>query len=266
MGMPMRPDQVFNPPPAALAPSSQTGFFIGRRVVVFGSGTSFSGVFVYDPVPGAGNLIASIASAAGTDPYNNAYDQGITTYGPGSSLTQLLNGLVTQDDNAGDEWVLAPVSISGVTYYQFQKSTGTVATAFFNSSANLIGSPPGSAGNPETWHGFASIYGSHFTDGTPAARYRFEPVGSAGQVRFSGQIKCTATSGAGTTICTLPAGYRPSETQVFLTTNDLSGAVGSVTAALGGTIEVLSTGLVNIVPSASSGNVLWLDGVTFALD
>lgn len=39
-----------------------------------------SGTFVYSGTPAHGNLIASIAPAAGTDPYGNAFPEGITAY------------------------------------------------------------------------------------------------------------------------------------------------------------------------------------------
>lgn len=41
----------------------------------------FSGLFAYSPAPGAGNLTASIAAAAGTDPYNDEYLAGLAAYG-----------------------------------------------------------------------------------------------------------------------------------------------------------------------------------------
>lgn len=40
----------------------------------------FSGLFVYSPTPGAGNLSASISAASGTDPYLNPYVAGIAAY------------------------------------------------------------------------------------------------------------------------------------------------------------------------------------------
>jgi hypothetical protein len=57
-------------------------------IIVGGSGT-FTGVFVYDGTPGAGNLIASVTNANGTDPFGNAYLKGITSYGTDGSYTQI---------------------------------------------------------------------------------------------------------------------------------------------------------------------------------
>lgn len=46
-----------------------------RRIVVV-VGTPYSGIFFYDPAPGAGNLVGSWTVQAGTDPYGNAYPAG----------------------------------------------------------------------------------------------------------------------------------------------------------------------------------------------
>jgi len=74
-------DQIHNPPAPPTPTGSAAGTFRGRLVVVFGTGR-YTGVFVYSPVPGPGNLVASVASAAGTDPYGNSYVEGFGTYGP----------------------------------------------------------------------------------------------------------------------------------------------------------------------------------------
>jgi len=90
---PRRPDQVSSPPPAATPPTSQSGLFRGRLVIVSGSG--FTGVFDYNPTPALNNLVASEAAANGTDPYGNAYLQGQTTYlqtGPTSFVALQNNG------------------------------------------------------------------------------------------------------------------------------------------------------------------------------
>jgi hypothetical protein len=57
--------------------------------------SGFSGIFGYSPGPGAGNLIFSVTAAAGTDPYGNAYQAGVTSYSAsGAFYTQLLGGLI----------------------------------------------------------------------------------------------------------------------------------------------------------------------------
>lgn len=44
------------------------------------TGSAGSGVFVYSPHPGNGNLISTITAAPGTDPFGNAYLAGLTDY------------------------------------------------------------------------------------------------------------------------------------------------------------------------------------------
>lgn len=77
---PLRPDQAaqLGVTRAGSGPAPQQDF-ITQRVVVFGTGPG-RGVFVYSPTPGAGSLVDSIASAAGTDPFGNAYLAGMTNY------------------------------------------------------------------------------------------------------------------------------------------------------------------------------------------
>jgi hypothetical protein len=47
-------------------------------LIIAASSSGFSGFFVYSPVPGHGNLVASFAAAAGTDLYGNAYPADLT--------------------------------------------------------------------------------------------------------------------------------------------------------------------------------------------
>lgn len=44
--------------------------------------TGYSGLFGYSPTVGPGNLIFSLAAAAGTDPYGNSYPQGLSMADP----------------------------------------------------------------------------------------------------------------------------------------------------------------------------------------
>lgn len=61
--------------------------FVGRIVIVSGAG---GGVFVYDPVPGPGNLIASMTDAT-HDPFGNATIVGFTSYNKVTHLAVSLN-------------------------------------------------------------------------------------------------------------------------------------------------------------------------------
>jgi hypothetical protein len=63
-------------------------------IILTEAATGFSGLFGYSPTPGAGNLILSVAAAAGTDPYGNAYQAGVTSYLPSGQFTQLQAGIL----------------------------------------------------------------------------------------------------------------------------------------------------------------------------
>jgi hypothetical protein len=61
-------------------------------------GTDFiinqSGAFFYASTPANGNLIASIASASGTDGFSNAYAEGIVSYASATTYVQTLAGFI----------------------------------------------------------------------------------------------------------------------------------------------------------------------------
>jgi hypothetical protein len=65
-------------------------------LLIVTSGGGFTGLFVYSPAPGAGNLIASVAAQAGTDPYGNAYSRGVASYAGGGTAESLLTGGLMQ--------------------------------------------------------------------------------------------------------------------------------------------------------------------------
>lgn len=51
------------------------------NLLIIQAGQGFTGLFIYSPSVGTGNLIGSWAGQAGTDPYGNAYNQNLSTYG-----------------------------------------------------------------------------------------------------------------------------------------------------------------------------------------
>lgn len=84
-----RLDQAYRPPGGAMPPGGRLPV-LARLLRIFGSSTNgSSGLFVYSGTPGNGDLIASIAAAAGVDPYNNPYQVDITSYATGSRFAQL---------------------------------------------------------------------------------------------------------------------------------------------------------------------------------
>ena len=67
------------------------------QLLIISAGGGFTGLFVYSPIPGAGNLIASVAAESGTDPYGNAYLAGFVSYAPGPpALAAVLNAAAVQ--------------------------------------------------------------------------------------------------------------------------------------------------------------------------
>lgn len=110
-----RPDQLYFPPRGGQEiPGARTPL-IARQVIVVGTGTN-SGIFVYSPTRGAGNLIATITAGPGTDPFGNAYLGGVTAYSQVATFAaaQLLGGILsfyTAGSQAGP-WVLRAL-ISG---------------------------------------------------------------------------------------------------------------------------------------------------------
>lgn len=85
-----------------------------NRVTIRG-GTVIGGESLYyDPAPGAGNLIMSIAATAGTDPYGNTFERGLAWYTStgapavqlGDDIPALLNGEqgVVAYDVPGARW------------------------------------------------------------------------------------------------------------------------------------------------------------------
>jgi hypothetical protein len=78
--------------------------------VVIVTGVAGSGIFVYSPTPAAGQLVASVTAAAGTDPFGNAYLQGIAAYSTGVGplfAAQLIGGIVQISSAASEAgpWV-----------------------------------------------------------------------------------------------------------------------------------------------------------------
>jgi hypothetical protein len=89
-----RPDQRIagtQRPGAGPAPSSSV--VVARRVIVVGPD---DGIFVYNGAPAHGNLVASITSQSGTDPYGNTYDATIASYDNVFGGVTVINGALIQ--------------------------------------------------------------------------------------------------------------------------------------------------------------------------
>jgi len=150
-GLPARLDQVDTPPPMVVAPGGNAGVFKGRLVVIFGTSSNGStGLFVYSGAPALGNLVGSIASVPGTDPYGNAYLAGLTGYfiqtpalvqsqqGSAASTTLTLN--LPHSTVAGNTLIVAAVTVGTSSNPSISAVTiGGVADNFASVQSNGAG-------------------------------------------------------------------------------------------------------------------------------
>ena len=92
---PARPPNA--PPAATLGLGVQPGTsraVIANYVIIFGAGGA---LWVYNPTPAKRNLVVSVAGEAGTDPYGNAYVEGLglyTAFGPVIELRPDLSAML----------------------------------------------------------------------------------------------------------------------------------------------------------------------------
>lgn len=84
------------------------GTFFGTDYII-----NASGAFFYSGTPALGNLTESIAPAAGTDSFGNAYVAGVASYAAGGLLSQLLNAQVVLQDQNGRQVVLNASQAAG---------------------------------------------------------------------------------------------------------------------------------------------------------
>ena len=90
--------------------------------------SGFSGIFGYSPVVGTGNLIFSLSAAAGTDPYGNAYPQGLN---------------------------LGAGAITGIDFVAYGANGGIFIYSGTPASGNLIASLSGAAGTDSYGNAYA---------------------------------------------------------------------------------------------------------------
>ena len=184
----------------------------------------------------------------------------------------------TQNDIAGSTWLSSsPNGTQSAQVQHFYKDpSGTfhtlIQTGFFGSEilgANLYATVPGTgtARNnvavAESWH--AVVLTSSFTSNAQdqAPRYRLEGIGG-GICRIDGvPYTVNASTASGTTIATLPVGYRPTIRKRATGITNYSGYT-----VPGGTLfQVLPTGaIVTGAASTAAGNQLVFDGFTFPVD
>lgn len=254
------------------------------------NGTNFilnaSGFFIYSGTPASGNLIASIASAAGTDSFGNTYLEGIVTYS-GASFAALdagnlflgiiANGYPTAGavslSGADGVFLSSPTSVSntasataalvdGLTsvtpqsaagYPHFDVGASTAGVTGWINGAWVHSTVNGGVSTAETWH-TPTFSGSWVTTGTLNGNSTFQGMqyrmDAEDNVWISGGATTTAAGGS---IFTLPSGYFNSSRRHLVPCWIFdSSAAATVTSFA----QVTETGVVNIAAS--------LTGVTIA--
>jgi hypothetical protein len=89
-----------------MAGSAWTNQLLNLLILSAGQ-TGFSGMFVYSPAPGAGNLTSSVAAVSGTDPYGNHYLPGEATYGSGFATVLQAGAVQFYTGSLAGGWALA---------------------------------------------------------------------------------------------------------------------------------------------------------------
>jgi hypothetical protein len=216
-------------------------------------GTDFdinsAGAFFYSGTPADGDLITSIASAGGTDGFGNAYLAGIVVYDsagdqvgfqvdpssgeaimiavPGGLAhmvkTPRISGASTNAGAANEaQWLImtSGTNTSGAdAALQLISEDANSAVAaqarlefggqvgLFTGPGGITACQPGQLATVETWHTFSSLSNSW----TGTLRYMFKPDNTVALESVGALGAGTLTNG--TTIATLPSGYRPTNVQ-----------------------------------------------------
>jgi hypothetical protein len=283
--------------------------------------SGYSGIFGYSPAPGPGDLVLSVTAAAGTDPYGNAYEAGVTLYSADGTINLFdthgswtaSNGNSSIDIEVGPGSVaenFTPSDVSGVTWdpgsigATIASRLGTDTPLLFLSSptndANpsedsqiiLYGAPKTSSGDvlneiqlsthrvwadadtvawvttgwikaAETWHTptFAANWAS---TGTLNGNATFRGM----QYRHDAEdnvwiLGAAVANGAGASVFTLPAGYRPpTNMRCLLPAWIFDSSAGTTTAVQ---VQVTEAGVVNAASSLTgitiaAGDQLWING------
>jgi len=233
-------------------------------VVIQASPGAFTGLFVYSPSPGPGNLIASIAAGGGTDPYGNKYPAGISTQSGG--IEAILTGNELAWDAPADHPSNLPAMFaapSAAIGNSLEITTGTGgggvtagALTLYDShaSSTVPAIPSGSPGIfvaggcplvTDTAHAVSFQNGWSNSGSGPNMTYRFNPAN--GMVELVGDMNA-GTLTSPTTIFTLPAAYRPANTHWI--TPIASGGGAGLTAGTS-RFQINPTGTVTAVGMAA---------------
>jgi hypothetical protein len=264
------------------------------NLVIIEETTGFSGLFVYSPSIAPGDLIASIAAIAGTDPEGNSYLDGITAYNRNGTDQYAVN-IGTQSEAEGAyilfECISAPWFANGLIRafltgpggsaeggaltIDCPQSTSAAATTLITLYDTVAGNSLGviagahmeinrpivlSGGNNGGWTAFNPLSnGWAVAAAGPGAQVRNLP--SPAQ---SMQLSATMTPGTtadGTTVATLPAAFRPVSTHTFPVTCDQLRviAAGPPTTTEGARFSINSSGVMSCFGIAAAATQVSFD-------
>lgn len=264
------------------------------NTVIVIAGQPNTGIFVYSGTPATGNLVGSWAAAAGTDPYNNAYPNGICSFNsidPNRNIT-LDNGTIyigppgspasageIQYTTASDFALILKSGVSGggtdsLTSVRIPHGTFGAATGSGNAcNLEVISNDPQTAADIYCTGNLYQITTGGVIEGWTAATLSgvtgdssasmlagiyTRPTGTAGLVAVTGSVHATTNIASGTVIATgLPA--TASKRAYVQCTNNLTGGGGGFSNPM---FFVDSSGQGTYYGSALvSGNTLYLSGI-----
>jgi hypothetical protein len=232
-----------------MAGSSWTNQVV-NRLIVAGSGPG-TGVFVYDPTAGAGNLIASMTDAT-TDQLGNTTQPGVTSYNPATgAFARLFGGNVNIQDAGGNPWTISAVTVSGTPYLQLISNLGGSAPLYMDAQGMLH--------HDLTWTS-ATPAGSWTNVTGQALEYKLMPDNT---VVMQGQLTIPAgVTGAANTFTTVNAAYQPSRNQPVTLTENLAASPFTGTTHVG---LIRASGNCDIFGAATNGNTLTVQ-IRYQLD
>jgi hypothetical protein len=205
-----------------MAGSAWTNQVVNQVII---AGTHQSGLYVYRPSPGFGNLIASTGASSAFDSFGNATLDGFVSYAGGTLAQQVLNGVTSfyTAPGAGGPWTLSPVQISFGSPGQLNFQATDI-----NMAGPLAGVPAVTWYNPnipgpEVWHSLGTLAGYTIT----RAQYRMNVMG---EVEFDINVSATGVNALNVNFSTtLASPYLPLASYIQPLATNL--AVASWTAA-----------------------------------
>lgn len=237
------------------------------------SGTDFiinsSGAFFYSPSEGAGNLIVSIASSAGTDSFGNSYPKGINVTTGTISGASISAGTISGTTISGG--TISGTTISGTTFDGtdfIMNGSGLFVYSGTPGSGNLIASIAPASGTDSfgnsyqagmTTYSGSSTYASLddasllLSTGSPYSPGAVDANAAGSILLISGEVNSGDTE-ASVTVESADANGGTSNISLVAGTVSATGAISASGAISGNTLS--STG------NITAGNNLGVDGGT----